>query len=63
LGDFNDIMDASEKRGRNIYANWLINGFSQAVLESSLVDVHVKGYPYTWFKSLGTSRAVEERLD
>ena len=23
----------------------------------------VKGYPFTWFKSLGTSRAVEERLD
>jgi exonuclease III len=63
LGDFNDIMDASEKRGRNIRSNWLINGFRQAVLESGLVDVLVEGYPYTWFKSLGTSRAAEERLD
>ncbi|CAJ2632797.1 unnamed protein product [Trifolium pratense] len=26
-----------------------------------LVDVHMEGYPITWFKSLGTNRAVEER--
>ncbi|KEH33512.1 endonuclease/exonuclease/phosphatase family protein [Medicago truncatula] len=63
LGDFNDIMDASEKRGRNLRANWLINGFRQAVLDSGLVDVPVEGYPFTWFKSLGTPRAMEERLD
>jgi hypothetical protein len=63
MGDFNDIMDASEKRGRNLRSNWLINGFRQAVLDSGLVDVPVEGYPFTWFKSLGTSRAVEERLD
>lgn len=63
LGDFNDIMDASEKRGRNLRSNRLINGFRQAVLDSGLVDVPVEGYPFTWFKSLGTPRAVEERLD
>lgn len=58
--DFNDIVDASEKRGRNICSNWLIR---QAVLDSGLSDVPVEGYPFTWFKSLGTPRAVEERLD
>jgi hypothetical protein len=63
LGDFNDIMDASVKRGRNFRPNWLINGFRQAVIETGLVDVPVEGYPFTWFKSLGTPRAVEERLD
>jgi exonuclease III len=56
-------MDASEKRGRNLRSNWLINGFRHAVLESGLVNVPVEGYPFTWFKSLGTPRAVEERLD
>ncbi|KEH43724.1 endonuclease/exonuclease/phosphatase family protein [Medicago truncatula] len=63
FGDFNDIMDASEKRGRNIRSNWLINGFRQAVLDFGLSDVPIEGYPFTWFKSLGTPRAVEERLD
>jgi len=28
-----------------------------------LLDVPIEGYPYAWFKSLGTPRAVEERLD
>jgi hypothetical protein len=51
-------MDASEKKGQNLCSNWLINGFRQAVLESGLVDVPMEGYPFTWFKSLGTPRAV-----
>jgi hypothetical protein len=63
FGDFNDIMDASEKRRRITRANWLINGFRQPVLDSGLLDVPVEGYPFTWFKSLGTPRAVEERLN
>ncbi|CAJ2660552.1 unnamed protein product [Trifolium pratense] len=63
LGDFNDILSPSEKKGRNDRAPWLINGFRSAVLESGLADVHMEGYPFTWFKSLGTFRAVEERLD
>jgi len=28
-----------------------------------LSDVPIEVYPFTWFKSLGTPRAVEERLD
>ncbi|CAJ2628079.1 unnamed protein product [Trifolium pratense] len=63
LGDFNDILLPSEKKGRNDRAPWLINGFRSAVLDSGLVDIHMEGYPFTWFKSLGTFRAVEERLD
>ena len=62
FGDFNDILDASEKRGRNTIPQWLINGFRQAVIDSGLADVPVEGYSYTWFKSLGTPRVVEERL-
>jgi hypothetical protein len=60
FGDFNDIMDPSEKQGKNCRSNWLINGFRQSVIDSGLSDVPVEGYPYTWFKSLGTPRAIEE---
>jgi len=63
FGDFNDILDASEKRGRTTRPPWLINGFRQAVVKSGLSDVQIEGYPFTWFKSLGTPCAVEERLD
>jgi len=63
LGDFNDILSPNEKKGRNERANWLISGFRRAVQDAGLVDVHMEGYAYTWFKSLGMVRAVEERLD
>jgi len=52
-----------EKRGGLVRARWLINGFRQAVSDAGLVDIFMEGYPFTWFKSLGTPRAVEERLD
>jgi hypothetical protein len=63
IGDFNDILSDSEKKGRTVRSSWLINGFRSAVSESGLSDVHMEGYPFTWFKSLGTIRAVEEKLD
>ncbi|CAJ2647159.1 unnamed protein product [Trifolium pratense] len=63
VGDFNDILSSNEKKGRNERASSLINGFRSSVLDSGLSDVHMEGYPFTWFKSLGTVRAVEERLD
>ena len=61
--DDNDIMGDKVKRGCTRRPRWLINGFRQAVLDSSLLDVPVERYPFTWFKSLGTPRAVEEWLD
>jgi len=33
------------------------------VSDAGLTEVYMKGYPYTWFKSLGTPRAVEVKLD
>jgi len=47
FGDFNDILDASEKRGRTTRPPWLINGFRQAVIDSGLSDVPIEGYLFT----------------
>jgi len=63
IGDFNDTLSANEKKGRSDRQPWLIQGFRQAVLDVGLVDIHMDGYVFTWFKSLGTDRAVEEKLD
>ena len=63
FGDFNGIMDASEKRVCNTRPSRLINGLRQAIPNSSLLDVPFEGYPFTWFKSLGTPHAMEKRLD
>jgi hypothetical protein len=53
-------MDAS---GRTNRYKWLINGLLQAVIDSGLSNVLIEGYPFTWFKSLGTPRVVQEMLE
>ena len=58
FGDFNDILDVNEKRGRNIRPQWLINGFRQAVLDSSLSDIPVEGHLFTWFRSCTCFRSL-----
>ncbi|MCH80360.1 replication protein A 70 kDa dna-binding subunit, partial [Trifolium medium] len=57
IGDFNDILSSDEKRGRTDRPDWLIHGFRDAVADAGLIDIEMSGYPFTWFKSLGTSRA------
>ncbi|GAU39464.1 hypothetical protein TSUD_158950 [Trifolium subterraneum] len=63
IGDFNDILSSDEKRERTDRPEWLIHGFREAVTDAGLIDIELTGYPFTWFKSLGTARAVEEKLD
>lgn len=63
IGDFNDILRDSEKKGRCRHPNWLINGFREALGDSGLTDMAMEGHPFTWERSRGTLRWVEERLD
>lgn len=41
----------------------MINGFREAPSDSGLSDLTMEGYSFTWERSRGTSRWVEERLD
>ncbi|XP_073121701.1 uncharacterized protein [Henckelia pumila] len=63
IGDFNDLLSQSEKRGRILQPTSLINGFRSAVEESGLEDLGMKGNWFTWERSRGIDFFVEERLD
>ncbi|XP_057796787.1 uncharacterized protein LOC131012797 [Salvia miltiorrhiza] len=63
MGDFNDLLDPGDKRGRIDHPNWLMQGFREAIIECGLSDIPLRGYQYTWSRGLGTSHFVEERLD
>jgi len=63
IRDYNDILSDAEKKGRSERAPWLICGFRQVVIDAGLIDLEMNGYEFTWFKSLGTDREVEEKLD
>lgn len=43
--------------------NWLISGSRKDIQDADLVDIHLEGHKFTWFRSLGTDRAIEEKLD
>ena len=63
IGDFNDLLHNSEKRGRCQHPNWKLQGFRAAVSDSGLVDLGMEGYQYTCERSRGTVDWVEERLN
>ncbi|XP_019175849.1 PREDICTED: uncharacterized protein LOC109171175 [Ipomoea nil] len=63
LGDFNDLLAQSEKRGRLPHPNGLIEGFSEALEDCGLLSLPMIGYPYIWERGKGTVDWVEERLD
>ncbi|XP_057794267.1 uncharacterized protein LOC131010650 [Salvia miltiorrhiza] len=63
LGDFNDLLDPRDKRGRVEHPPWLFSGFRAAILDCGLDDIPLLGYQFTWARGLGTAHAVEERLD
>lgn len=63
MGDLNNILSQSEKKGGRPYPQWLISGFQETCYECNLRDLDLVGYPYTWEKGKGTSSSVEVRLD
>ncbi|XP_019160723.1 PREDICTED: uncharacterized protein LOC109157277 [Ipomoea nil] len=63
MGDFNDILHQSEKRGRNPHPEWLLRGFRTAVTDCGLQDFPFAGNQFAWVRSPGTLDMVEEKLD
>ncbi|XP_062088814.1 uncharacterized protein LOC133795381 [Humulus lupulus] len=63
IGDFNNIASQEEKRGGRPYPSSLISGFQAVINGCQLHDQELRGYPYTWERSMGTNRSVEIRLD
>lgn len=63
IGDYNDMMHVHEKQGGRPHERVLLEGFKAAVYESGLDDLGFIGNEYTWEKSRGSRRWVQERLD
>lgn len=63
LGDFNDMLSSSDKKGNVDHPNWCLQGFREAVISYDLHDVPLEGYPFTWSRWKGTDKAVKEWLD
>ncbi|KAM6580301.1 hypothetical protein CsatA_004075 [Cannabis sativa] len=59
IGDFNNILSNEDKKGGRPYPSSLLWGFQATIQDCNLIDLELKGYPYTWERSIGTANAVE----
>lgn len=51
LGDFNDLLYSSDKRGVHPHPNALMEGFRKAVEDCDLCELDLTGGSFTWEKS------------
>ncbi|XP_074342351.1 uncharacterized protein LOC141679878 [Apium graveolens] len=63
IGDFNDLMFDTEKRGGSSHPRSLLQGFSDTVADCGLIDLGFEGECFTWERCRGTDLWIHERLD
>ncbi|KAK3033681.1 hypothetical protein RJ639_034560 [Escallonia herrerae] len=63
IGDFNEILAISDKRGGRPYASPSHGGFPSVMLEKGLVDLGFSGNPFTWMNKRPLLANIRERLD
>lgn len=63
IGDFNDLLYSTDKKGVHDHPNALLEDFRKVVEDSELVELDLCGGNFTWEKSRGSKNWVEERLD
>ncbi|XP_074356448.1 uncharacterized protein LOC141696167 [Apium graveolens] len=63
IGDMNNVLSQTDKKGGRMYPSWLIQGFKEVLEDCNLVDMELLGYPYTWERGHGTDDWVEIQLD
>jgi hypothetical protein len=63
LGDFNEILDLSEKNGGLIQSAAQMGYFHFALVDCSLGDLGFKGSKFTWCNKRESEAFIKERLD
>ena len=63
IGDFNNLLNEAEKRGKSDHPPCLYHGFRSVLSDYSLQDLLLEGHSYTWARSKGAPWAIEEWLD
>lgn len=54
LGDFDDMLYKSDKKGRHLHPNYLMDGFRITIDDSNLLELDHHGGLFTWERSRGT---------
>lgn len=63
IGDFNSIIDTSEKLGGNLSTTSHMNAFIDFLSNGNLISLSASGVPFTWTNGHGDNTRIYERLD
>jgi hypothetical protein len=63
VGDFNEILDQSEKEGAAIRRESQMDGFRSVLDDCLLADLGFQGAPFTWSNHKSDGMFTKERLD
>lgn len=63
IGDLNDMVNISDKRGGASHSQRLLDGFREVLSDCNLIDMNLEGYPYTWQRKENLVVVLEETLD
>jgi ribonuclease HI len=63
IGDFNEIVNGTEKWGGNTKPRWQMQAFQQTLEECNLTDLGFRGSKYTWSNCRDGVAFIKERLD
>lgn len=63
LGDLNDMVNETDKKGLHKHPQSLLEGFRKTIEECALIELDLIEGNYTWEKNRGSKDWVRERLD
>uniref|UniRef100_A0A2C9VYA4 Endonuclease/exonuclease/phosphatase domain-containing protein n=1 Tax=Manihot esculenta TaxID=3983 RepID=A0A2C9VYA4_MANES len=63
VGNFNDILYATEKESRVSQPQWQLEGFRSSLVDSGLYDLGYSGDLFAWNNGREGDDFVQERLD
>ncbi|CAA0838462.1 DNAse I-like superfamily protein, partial [Striga hermonthica] len=63
IGDWNDIISNSEKKGGNKRSDASLRGFKDFINRMAMMEVKMEGYKYTWCNNRSSEGLVEAKLD
>lgn len=63
IGNFNAVWDVTERRGRGMYNDENdIENFNNFICDSDLVELHLIGRRFTWYRSDGTCKSKLDKM-
>ena len=63
MGDFNDLMYASNKKGNSPHPQYLLHGFGETIEDCLLSEINLSGGSFTWENGRVTEAWVRDRFD